>query len=64
MVDAVSQEHGFVRGQSPADVEPLKIGERLEVLPNHSCLAAPLFDTYYIVRGDDVIEQWPVMRRR
>ena len=64
MVDAVSQEHGFVRGQNPADVELLKMGERLEILPNHSCLAAPLFDTYYIVRGDDVVDQWPVMRRR
>ena len=64
MVDTVSQEHGFVRGQNPADVELLKMGERLEILPNHSCLAAPLFDTYYIVRGDDVVDQWPVMRRR
>ena len=64
MVDSVSQEHGIIRGKRPGDVEPLKIGDRLEILPNHSCLAAPLYDTYYVVRGDEVVDQWPIMRRR
>lgn len=54
---ALSQEHGIVSGR-PA------IGERLRVLPNHSCLTVAQFDEYQVVRGDEVVDRWRIWRGR
>jgi len=52
----LSQEHGKViwegRGGMP------KIGERVRILPNHSCLSAALHPVYHVVRGMDVVDTW------
>ena len=53
----LSQEHGVVSG-------PLPVGSRLRVLPNHSCLAVPCFDAYWVVRGDEVVGRWRIRRER
>lgn len=63
-VVSVSQEHGIIRGPKPGDVSSLQPGDRLMILPNHSCLTAPLFDNYYIVQSGQVVDQWPVIRTR
>ncbi len=63
-VASVSQEHGIIRGRKAGDVSSLQPGDRLTILPNHSCLTAPLFDTYYIVQAGQVVDQWPVIRTR
>lgn len=55
---ALSQEHGIVEGGS------FTIGERVRVLPNHSCLTAAQFDVYTVVEGETVIDRWPIDRRR
>jgi D-serine deaminase-like pyridoxal phosphate-dependent protein len=56
-VTSVSQEHGKLRG-SPS------VGERVRILPNHSCLTAACFDKYWVVRGDDVVDEWRIWRTR
>jgi D-serine deaminase-like pyridoxal phosphate-dependent protein len=56
-VTGVSQEHGVVSGALP-------VGSLLRVLPNHSCLAVPNFDSYEVVRGDEVVDRWPIHRGR
>lgn len=56
-VTGVSQEHGLVSA-------PLPVGTRLRVLPNHSCLAVPLFDAYWVVRGEEIVDRWPIHRER
>ena len=61
----VSQEHGMVGGLAPGDVDGrLAVGEKVRILPNHSCLAAALFDRYHVVRGEDVVDEWTIWRRR
>jgi D-serine deaminase-like pyridoxal phosphate-dependent protein len=57
---ALSQEHGTV--QAPGD--PLPVGSRLRILPNHSCLTAACFDEYQIVRGVEVVDRWKIWRGR
>jgi D-serine deaminase-like pyridoxal phosphate-dependent protein len=32
------------------------------VVPNHSCLAAALFDRYAVLRGADVVGEWHPVR--
>lgn len=61
---SLSQEHGQLRGRDAGDVADLQPGDRLEILPNHSCLVAPLFDHYNIVQGGKIIDQWPILRTR
>jgi D-serine deaminase-like pyridoxal phosphate-dependent protein len=54
---ALSQEHGHVRGT-------FRVGQRLRVLPNHSCLTAACFDEYHVVRGDSIVDRWKIWRGR
>jgi D-serine deaminase-like pyridoxal phosphate-dependent protein len=54
---ALSQEHGKLS-------RPRPVGERLRVLPNHSCLTVAQFDHYHVVRGGRVVDQWPIHRAR
>lgn len=54
---ALSQEHGIVNAR-------LAIGERVRILPNHSCLTTACFDEYHVVRGDEVVDRWKIWRGR
>jgi D-serine deaminase-like pyridoxal phosphate-dependent protein len=64
-VQGVSQEHGTVGGQSAADVDGrFRVGEKLRILPNHSCLTAAMFDRYDVVRAGEVVDTWRIWRDR
>ncbi|HUP18417.1 MAG TPA: alanine racemase [Gemmatimonadota bacterium] len=54
---ALSQEHGKTSGRLP-------VGERVRILPNHSCLTAACFDRVHAVRGEEVVGAWRVRRER
>jgi D-serine deaminase-like pyridoxal phosphate-dependent protein len=54
---SLSQEHGVTSA-------PLPVGERVRILPNHSCLAAACFDRVHAVSGDRVVDVWTVHRGR
>lgn len=61
----LSQEHGKVVAQAPRFIEgTYDVGERVRILEHHSCLTAAQFDRYYVVRGDEVIEEWKILRGR
>jgi len=57
----LSQEHGHVRGGVGA-IATLPVGARVMVAPNHSCLAAALFERYAVARGDAVVAEWRPVR--
>jgi D-serine deaminase-like pyridoxal phosphate-dependent protein len=62
---AVSQEHGFVGGTDAGAIENrFAVGERVRIMPNHSCLTAAMFDEYWVVRGEDVVDRWTIHRER
>jgi D-serine deaminase-like pyridoxal phosphate-dependent protein len=64
-VRGVTQEHGIVAGDASADVEGrLAVGDKVRILANHSCLSAALFDEYWVVRGEDVVDRWRIWRGR
>ena len=56
-VVAVSQEHGRMNAR-------LAPGQLVRVLPNHSCLTVAQFDTMWVARGDDIVDQWKIWRGR
>ena len=56
-VFSLSQEHGWITGSHP-------VGTQIRILPRHSCLTAAQFDDYTVVRGDEVVDRWPILRGR
>jgi D-serine deaminase-like pyridoxal phosphate-dependent protein len=64
-VAALSQEHGIIRAASAAMMDGrFTVGERIELLPNHSCLTVAQFDEYHVVRDGQVVDRWPIARGR
>jgi D-serine deaminase-like pyridoxal phosphate-dependent protein len=61
---ALSQEHGKIRIDGASSSKSFRVGHRLRVIPNHTCLAANLSDRYYIVDKDRVTAVWAVQRQR
>ncbi|GIL38092.1 alanine racemase [Rhodospirillales bacterium TMPK1] len=55
IVAGVHQEHGELRG---AQLEQLRIGSKVRILPNHACMTAAAYDRLYVVDGDQVVDCW------
>jgi D-serine deaminase-like pyridoxal phosphate-dependent protein len=68
-VTTLSQEHGLIRAESPAELDGrFTVGSQLELIPNHSCLTVAHFDEYHVVRGTgdggQEVDRWKVERGR
>jgi D-serine deaminase-like pyridoxal phosphate-dependent protein len=50
-IERLSEEHGVIR---VGDDERLRVGERVRILPSHSCLVSNLHERLVGVRGDEV----------
>jgi D-serine deaminase-like pyridoxal phosphate-dependent protein len=61
-VVSLSQEHGIVRSAAPFSPGAFPIDSLLRIIPNHSCLAAAMFDRYAVMRGGEVIDEWHPVR--
>ncbi|MCA1630214.1 MAG: alanine racemase, partial [Acidobacteria bacterium] len=59
-VDAVSQEHGQIRVEDEATFELLRVGSRVRVLANHSCLTAAQHPYYNVLEGERVVDRWEI----
>lgn len=57
-VDSLSQEHGTIFVEDDALFERLRVGERVRILANHSCLTAAQYAFYNVLEGERVVEQW------
>ncbi len=58
----LSQEHGKIRVAEGADWGGVKVGDRLRVLPNHSCLVTALYDRLHVVEDGAVVDTWRPIR--
>ena len=56
-VVSLSQEHGKLSVRLP-------VGTQIRILPNHACLTTAMFDEFHVVKGNEVIDRWPIWRRR
>jgi D-serine deaminase-like pyridoxal phosphate-dependent protein len=57
----LNEEHGFLDLTESA--LKLRIGDKVEIIPNHACAATNLYDEMHAVRGGEVVETWPVAAR-
>ena len=60
VIERLSEEHATVR---VPDACPLKIGDRVRILPNHSCVVTNLSDELLGVDGQCVVDRLPVAAR-
>lgn len=61
-ISSLSQEHGIVTSRGPIDFGKHRIGSRLRIIPNHSCLTAACFPEYHVVEGEEVVDVWKPVR--
>lgn len=61
VVSRMSEEHGIIELRD-TDWRP-RVGDRVQIVPNHVCIVVHLFDEIYGVRGDIVETSWPVAAR-
>ena len=59
-IERLSEEHATVRVIGTTRLEP---GDRVRVVPNHSCVVSNLVDVVRLVDGDEVIDTLPVAAR-
>ncbi|NHI90163.1 MAG: hypothetical protein EAX87_11620 [Candidatus Thorarchaeota archaeon] len=63
ILKSLSQEHGKLIPFDKAKLD-YKHGDKVRIIPNHSCLTANLFNHYQIVKGESVVDRWRVHRER
>ncbi len=58
-VVTVHQEHGGVPVPDESWFERLPIGSVVRILPNHACLTGAAYGAYDVLRGGELIAEWP-----
>jgi D-serine deaminase-like pyridoxal phosphate-dependent protein len=61
-VEGLSQEHGEIFAEDDRVLEKLKVGTRLRVLVNHSCLTAAQHSHYNVLQGEQIVDRWEIQR--
>ena len=51
VIERLSEEHATVKVQGTTPLQP---GDRVRIIPNHSCVVSNLVDAAWLVEGDDV----------
>lgn len=59
-IERLSEEHATVRAGGGTRLKP---GDRVRIVPNHSCVVSNLVDVVRLVEGDQVIDTLPVAAR-
>ncbi len=60
-LDSLSQEHGEISAEN-ADISGLRVGSRVRVLANHSCLSAAQHSHYNVLEGGRIVDRWEIQR--
>lgn len=61
-VVGVSQEHGVISVEDDTLLGRLKVGSRVRVLANHSCIAAAQHSHFNVLEGDEIVDRWEIHR--
>ena len=61
-VTGLSQEHGEIHAEDDETFSRFKVGDRLRILANHSCLTAAQHSHYNIIEDGVIVDQWQIHR--
>ncbi len=59
-VESLSQEHGTITVKDTVIFNRLKVGSRVRILANHSCLTAAQHDFYYVLDNGKIVDCWKI----
>jgi len=58
IIDKMSEEHGWLRWQGEGEPTPLPVGTRLEIVPNHVCMAFAMLRRAAILQDGKLAGSW------
>ncbi len=61
-VAGVSQEHGVIPVADKSLLEKFKVGDRVRVLANHSCISAAQHTHYNVLENGEIVDKWQIHR--
>ena len=59
-VTSLSQEHGEIEAGEDSLFDRIKVGDRLRILANHSCLTAAQHSHYNVIENDKIVDRWEI----
>lgn len=59
-LDSLSQEHGEMHVSDEALFEKLKVGSRVRILANHSCMTAAQHTHYNVLENGFIVDRWQI----
>jgi D-serine deaminase-like pyridoxal phosphate-dependent protein len=59
-IDSGGAEYGML---SWTDGPDFKLGERVEIYPSNLDTSTNVYDRYYVARGEQIVDAWPIMGR-
>jgi D-serine deaminase-like pyridoxal phosphate-dependent protein len=59
-VNQMSQEHGVLLAEDESSFDRLRVGSRVRVLANHSCLTAAQHTHYNVIENESVVDRWEI----
>ncbi|WP_053202535.1 alanine racemase [Jiangella muralis] len=62
-IDALSEEHGWLRWNGAGDPDPLDVGTRVSIVPNHICTVFAHVDSVVVHAAGRPREEWPTLPR-
>jgi len=61
-VAGLSQEHGEIEAGDNDAFEKFKVGDRVRILANHSCLTAAQHSHYHVIENGEIVDRWEIHR--
>ncbi|MBC7899150.1 MAG: alanine racemase [Saprospiraceae bacterium] len=61
-VESLSQEHGTIHVLNDEVFESLKVGSRVRILANHSCLTAAQHSHFNVLENGKIVDRWEIHR--
>ncbi len=61
-LDSLSQEHGQIHAADDAAFDRFKVGDRVRILANHSCMTAAQHSHYNVVENGEIVDRWKIQR--
>lgn len=60
-IGSLSQEHGEIIARN-GDISGFRVGSRVRVLANHSCLSAAQHSHYNVLESGQIVDRWDIQR--
>ena len=57
-IERMSEEHGWLRWTGASQPTPLPVGSRVEIVPNHACMAFAMLRRASVIEGGAVTTVW------